>query len=430
MFSYYNASNWLYYTYKNNWKILEEIKNLNKSHWDSIEQITDYQEKEFHDILKYAKERSSYYNTLLASVSLTTEKNKIPILTKNILRENLENISVGNTDLILNQTGGSTGIPLKFYNNKEFINIYKPAANTWAYNMGGYRLGDNIAVVWGFDKEIPNRNLKQKLLNKFVHKSYEINSFSLSGQLIKQFCEHINKHKRIFVKGYANSLYEIAKYILSNKISFSDNIKGVFSEAEFLNEEKRAAIEKAFNSKVFNYYGSREFGTIAVECEEHNGLHINYKQLYVEITEEGKILITSFMNLATPFIRYEIGDSANKIIFEKCKCGRSSPRIDTLSGRESDNFISEANKIIHGEYVTHLFYNTESIFQFQIIQNSFRDFTANIISRDERKTISEMVPVQKSIENQFGYKINLKINFLSSIPKTRTGKLRFTIRNF
>ena len=74
--------------------------------------------------------------------------------------------------------------------------------------------------------------------------------------------------------------------------------------------------------------------------------------------------------MGTPFIRYRIGDSADKIISEKCDCGRYSERINKIYGRESDNFINTKGKVVHGEYITHLFYDTKNISQFQIIQNA------------------------------------------------------------
>ena len=116
-----------------------------------------------------------------------------------------------------------------------------------------------------------------------------------------------------------------------------------FREAERLDEFRREAIERAFRTKVFNYYGCREFGTIAVECGEHNGLHMNFEQLYAEIAEDRRALVTSFMNLGTVFIRYEIGDSAEGVLAEACRCGRHSHRLQrSWDGRATTSSLLTA----------------------------------------------------------------------------------------
>jgi len=67
------------------------------------------------------------------------------------------------------------------------------------------------------------------------------------------------------------------------------------------------------------------------------------ENVYLEVSEKGKLLITNLNNLSMPFIRYEIGD-ALKISNEECSCGRKSLLIKEIIGRESDFLLTPSGK--------------------------------------------------------------------------------------
>ena len=66
-------------------------------------------------------------------------------------------------------------------------------------------------------------------------------------------------------------------------------------------------------------YGSREFGNMAMSCEQEDGLHVIPTAAIIEILrpdgspaepgELGEIVITSLTARAMPMIRYRIGDT-------------------------------------------------------------------------------------------------------------------------
>lgn len=435
----YTFNIWLYSKITNRFDYLKVLDELSLSQWLNYDLIQEYKIFNIRKICEYAYKNTLYYNKLFTGIGLKEfddiksieDIKQIPILTKDIVRSSLNELSITQKkDLILYQTGGSTGMPLQFFMNKDFFYKQKLGSNLRAYSHSGYKFGQKIGLIWGFDNDIPKRNWMGTLFNRLTLNTYELNSFKLTSDSIISFIELLNKHKIKYLKGYASSLYEVAEFIIKNDIKIDYNIKAIYSEAEILEEFKRSKIIQAFGSKVYNYYGSREFGTIAVECSHHNGMHINYEQLNVEIDKDSNILVTSFLNLGTPFIRYKIGDCADKIITEKCSCGRYSERIQTIYGRESDNFITSNGKIIHGEYFTHLFYNTKSILKFQIIQNAPSLFELKIISTDIDMSRKELTEIIKKMEYHFEYPIEIEIDFVNEIPKTRTGKNKFTIRNF
>ena len=88
---------------------------------------------------------------------------------------------------------------------------------------------------------------------------------------------------------------------------------------------------------------------VAGECTELRGMHINEDWFIPEIidpeTEEvlppgetGELVITCLGKEALPLIRYRTGD-LSKLMYEPCKCGRTTVRMENLSGRADDMLV-------------------------------------------------------------------------------------------
>lgn len=97
-------------------------------------------------------------------------------------------------------------------------------------------------------------------------------------------------------------------------------------------EHMREDLEEAWGCKTYDHYGITEASfTLALECWEQNGLHLNERDVYVEVVdfnsgetvdigEEGELVFTTLNRRGMPFIRYRSGDIAT-VIDEPCECG-------------------------------------------------------------------------------------------------------------
>lgn len=121
--------------------------------------------------------------------------------------------------------------------------------------------------------------------------------------------------------------------------------------AEPHSEETRRRIEGLFGVKAFNSYGLSEMNGpgVAFECEHQNGLHIWEDCFVVEIVnpetlepvaegEVGELVLTTLDRQAMPIIRYRTRD-LTRFLPGTCACGRTSRRIDRITGRSDDMFI-------------------------------------------------------------------------------------------
>ncbi|MCL2348838.1 MAG: phenylacetate--CoA ligase, partial [Planctomycetaceae bacterium] len=103
----------------------------------------------------------------------------------------------------------------------------------------------------------------------------------------------------------------------------------------------------------FDIYGMTEtggVGTLGMDCRAHNGIHVWEDHYFVEIVDvntkkqvpdgqPGELVVTSLTREALPVIRFRTGDLTRIISREKCDCGRTHIRIDTIAGRTDDMLI-------------------------------------------------------------------------------------------
>jgi phenylacetate-CoA ligase len=149
---------------------------------------------------------------------------------------------------------------------------------------------------------------------------------------------------------YALTLAEEAAEV---GLDFKSRMKlrvGIFG-AEPWTEEMRREIENRLGLEAYDIYGLTEVigPGVSVECEVHNGLHINEDHFLPEIIdpetgeplpygEEGELVFTTLTKEAMPVIRYRTRDRT-VLHAEPCECGRTMVRMEKVRGRTDDMLI-------------------------------------------------------------------------------------------
>ena len=139
---------------------------------------------------------------------------------------------------------------------------------------------------------------------------------------------------------------EINKRGLRDKIHLK---KGVFG-SERWSKKMREYIRNELGVELYDIYGLTEiYGPgIGITCEKEQGIHYWDDYVYIEIInpetgepvpdgETGELVITTLVKEGAPLLRFRTHD-LSRIIPEKCSCGRSYPRLDTIGGRSDDMF--------------------------------------------------------------------------------------------
>ena len=423
-------------------KIPRYLKEIERLQYKPEEEIREHQENKLNKLLLHAYRNVPYYHRVLkeAEVVVNGEINlnkfsKIPILTKEIIKKNfneLKSKDLNKRKWYYNTSGGSTGVPVRFIQDKEFK--VKNYANKIYYAlMAGKELGEREIKLWGSERDIieGSETIKSRMLNWLYNRKL-LNSFRMNENDMKRYVEMFNKFRPVNVWVYVDSIYELARFIERNNLEvYSPN--SIVVTAGTLNQKVRKFVEDIFRTKVINQYGSREVGDIAVECRKQEGLHIFEDTQYIEVLDEniepknggiGEVYITNLTNFSMPLIRYKIGDTA-RITDKKCSCGRGFRLLENVTGRITDHFIRKDGTIIHGEYFTHLFYFKDWVKKFQVVQKDY-DLVVCKVVLERNKNEEDMKDIEEKIKLVMGKDCKAKFEFVDEIEPTKSGKYLYT----
>ncbi|MDG2308268.1 MAG: hypothetical protein P8R42_27130 [Candidatus Binatia bacterium] len=111
----------------------------------------------------------------------------------------------------------------------------------------------------------------------------------------------------------------------------------------------REKLESTWGAQCFESYGFHEVQWVAVECPEHDGLHIFEDAFIVQVVdpetgepmpegEQGSLCITEIYKTGSPQFRYNIMDLSFLYPREQCKCGSWLRRMGPFAGR-ADNMV-------------------------------------------------------------------------------------------
>lgn len=423
---------------------LRQLKELERTQWLSVDEIKKIQWEKLKNLIDYAYVNVPYYRRTFDALNITPKDittlddlRKIPILNKEDITNNINKIislNYGKKDLIKNSTGGSTGVNLHFFNDKKrwgHVSAIAIRNNRWA----GLDIGDKSAMLWGsiFDLSLQDK-FKGKIYNKLFRRLF-LSSYDLSEKNMSAYAKKLVQYRPMVVTGYSSPLYLFAKFHEENNIE-AINPKSIISSAEILYRYQRDLIESVFKCKVFNRYGCREFGSIAHECSEHSGLHVNAEHVYVECLKEngepaasgekGELVITDLDNYGMPFIRYKIGDLGVPSD-RKCNCGRGLPLLEKIEGRTFDIIVGTNGRHLGGTFWTLLLRTAvNGIKQFQVIQESKNELNIRIVV-DEAFRLEYIDVLTNKIHAYCGEDMNVDFEIVDEIPLTKSGKFRFVI---
>ncbi len=312
-------------------------------------------------ILLHAYRTTPYYRRVIDEVGLRPEEWSmgqtlpVPLLTREMLRENED--SLWSRQFSMNQlrsarTGGTTGPPVRFWRDIRGLRE-KTALKLHLEIKAGYAPGDPVLMIWGAARDLTvNPNWKWRLYEQTIMRQYAAPVGELSDEVFERFYEKLNSLRPKVIFGYTVSIARFAEYVLKRG-GKHHSPSAIIVTAEPLLEEDGRIIEAAFGIKATNFYGSRDFGMVASECSEHNGVHFHPAGCFVEFLYEGmspegpihRLVVTDLLNYGSPLLRYDTSDC---VILDNtpCACGSWYPRVRQVLGRTADNFtLADGTKV-------------------------------------------------------------------------------------
>jgi len=425
-------------------RTFEVLGLLEKSQWWKRSELEAYQQKRLQTLLKHAYENTAYYHSMFKKLELkpddiksTADLQKLPILTKEHIRNNLNDLTAKNypkTKLIPSATGGSTGEPMRFFVDSR-SGVWNTAAAYREWSWAGYNLGDKMAYLWGAPQDLSNQaKLKTRIYN-LIQRTIWLDAFNMTEKTLDEYVRILRKIKPKVINAYASAIYLMARYMEKRGIE-DIRPKAILTSCEMLFGYQRETIERAFGCPVFDYYSGRDTTLQAGECPEHSGYHLAIENAVIEFIKDdehvapgelGKIIITDLSNYAMPFIRYEIGDLGVPSD-EICSCGRGLPLMKSIKGRILDTIITPDGKYLTGEFFPAIFadYDIKGIKDFQIIQKRKDKLLIKLVKGNDYSD-EDLSLYLNIIRKHIGEEMKIEVEFVKSIQLTRSGKHRPTI---
>jgi phenylacetate-CoA ligase len=411
---------------------------LERSQWWSPEHIRAFQWTELKALLThvfasvpYLQQKYRAAGIALGDLHGWDDFRRLPSLTRaEVNAHGAELCSTAYTGRLLpHSTGGSTGRPTRFFRTYESYD-WRTAAKDRAYSWAGGRLGEPSLHLWGAPiGSVTARQAWKTRVHEAVQRQLIINTFSQTDELWRNVYGRAQRFRPRLVVGYVSSLEAFASYLRRTNRTMPA-VTSAIAAAEQLYSATRRRIEDGLGVPLFNTYGSREFMSIAAECECRDGLHVHAENLVVETREPNAsgpsdILVTDLHNYGMPFVRYETGDLGT-MMETACGCGRGLPRLESIEGRVLDALRSTDGRTVPGEFFQVLMMAIPEIAQFRVHQKAIDRIVISAVLKTPLSERSQAL-VRQEIERVLGPATVCELQPVSHIPPLSSGKRRVTI---
>jgi phenylacetate-CoA ligase len=413
---------------------------LQESQWWSKERLEAYQMQQLSKLLHHSYENVPYYRRIfnergLKPEDITSKEDllKLPLLTKDIIRNNFKDLIAKNIhrrDLLSVKTSGSTMSPLSFFWDKNITDLKEKAFIWTIYNIAGYQFGEKrLDLTW---ERLNNRFCQYDPLERCM----KITASTFSVDIFHSYIKLIHEFKPKVLKSIPSTLVVLADFINKNRIAITPPIKVILCSSEQIYPWQRELIERAFQCRLFTFYGQSERVILGTECAISNHYHIFSEYGITEIigsdgyplkSEEskGRLIGTGFNNYAMPFIRYDVDDIA-VLSNKKCTCGRNYPLLQLIEGRENEYIVSHSGELIPIISISysHIMKNVK---QFQFYQDVKGEVILRLVSLpsftkyDAENIISNLRQELKDIK--------IKLEYTDIIKRNENGKFNYIIQN-
>ena len=306
-------------------------------------------------IVKYAYERVPFYKKKFDEIGLKPEDiqtlediSKIPYTTKTDLRDNYPYglLAVPMDDIVrVHASSGTSGKPTVVAYTKNDLDMWSDCVARLIVAAGGKK-SDVVQISFGY-------GLFTGALG--LHQGWEKVGASVipasSGNTERQvmLMKDLGATALVATPSYGLYISEVMEKMGIKKEDLKLRI-GLFGSEASSPEIHKELQDKLGVFPTDNYGLSEIIGPgVSGECEYKCGMHINEDHFYPEIIDRetlmpvadgewGELVITTLTKEGLPMLRYRTKD-ITRLITDKCKCGRTTTRMDRIQGRSDDMLI-------------------------------------------------------------------------------------------
>jgi protein capK len=410
-------------------KIKHWYKEINRLNSLSRDEITEWQNRKFRDLIRFAYEHTVYYKEVIDKsgysiddFNSTKDICLLPILTKEIIRQRYSDIIPDNIDKISHRkrsTGGSTGEPLHFIIDENTWG-YVTAAKIYAWQTTGFHYGEPFL---SFGSSSLFRVNKKNWLHDIYYKlrnAIALNGMNMEDSICRKYLEIARKKRVKYIYGYASSIYILASYVKKHNVKYKLN--AVFTTSEVLTPEYRQVIEEAFDTKVMDCYGAHDGGITAFEIER--GSYFVGYNTFCEVENPSKIstlYCSNLIDFAFPMLRYEVGDAVVMDTTENTHY--NGQIIKKIEGRSADIIrLKNGHVVTNPGFATLLRqFNIEA---YQVLQSGDNNVCIKLKTTPDFKP-EEEAKIIDTTKKYAGDDCEITIQYIDRFEPLENGKRRF-----
>jgi phenylacetate-CoA ligase len=401
------------------------------------ERIEQWQTERLRAVIRHAVRHTEGYRELYRKAGVRAEDVRstedvrlLPMVTKQMLQDNLAAFTAPTPGATYATTGGSTGIPFGFYGTRT------DGRRENAFMHAGWRRA-------GWNPRLPTAVLR----GAFVGSRDEIwrydrfwdtlllTSYYLTPQTLPTYLEILARHRIEVLHAYPSSFLLFCDLVEESgrKLEVAPRLAVLGSEN--LYEWQLARFAAVFpQTRIFSWYGHAEKVVLAPWCERSRRFHVWPFYGLAEVLDEhgapvdeggeGEIVGTSLHVRATPFIRYRTMDLAVKGPEQCPDCGRQFPTLERVMGRLQEVIVTRSGRYISMTAVNFHDGIFDRLRQFQFLQETAGRLVFRYVPKSPLST-SEESDIRARMMRKLGDDIVLEMCATDRIELTARGKLRF-----
>jgi phenylacetate-CoA ligase len=419
-----------------------------------LEDLRKYQLQKLQEQVKHCYNNSTFYRKKFDAIGLKPEDiksledlQKIPFTIKNDLKDNYPfgMVTVKSEEIVeIHASSGTTGNPIVGAYTKNDMDAWQELMARSIYTAGG-KPDDVIHIAYGYGLFTGGLGFHygaQKLGAKIVPAS--------GGMTQRQI--KLMKDLGVTILGCTPSFaVYLSETMVQEHVTPKKDLKlrlGLFG-AEPWSDKIRERIEIELGIEAFDIYGLTELcgPGVAVECPEHQGLHIWEDHFIVETInpdtgevlepgQEGELVFTTLTKTGMPMLRYRTRD-ISRINVEKCSCGRTHARMMRVTGRSDDMLIVRGVNVFPSQIEYAVMCFPELAAQYQIILDrpgaldTFKvkvELTEQAINDPKVDEMQLKQAVQKRINIVTGLTADIELANPGELPRSE-GKAKRVVDN-
>ena len=389
---------------------------LDQKEWDSS-RLQDQQNERFLALFRQALRHSPFYQKRYADYSIGAHSvqsiediHRLPIITKDDIRNHREAIYIGHPWVkTRGRTSGSSGTPLTVY--RDYLSTVREGAYLWAQRaLFGLHPGQKVVSLRG--------NLDRTVMKRYDRYAdcLHLSSYNLREENAQWYYEQIRQFAPYAILAYPSSAEILANWFDDQRFELS--IPYVFTSSEQVYEHQRAKVERVFNTKIVDWYGNAE-RSIALE-QRPDGHYYELPLYSVNEYEHNRTLTTGLITSSFPLIRYQVNDVITPQLH------REDYRIEAIAGRHDDVLVLPDGTRV-GRIGT-IFSDVPGLEFAQIYQKTSEKFSVNLVV-NEAFTPQSLRAIQSKLQDRAGSQAQYEVAYVQEedIIRSAAGKFKLVI---